>query len=50
MKNTILLATWEVANELAMTYFEENGIIYTDDTLPDMVNDFCDDFNIEITD
>ena len=44
----ILIATNEEAEMLAMTFFEENGILCLDDDLPDMIAEFISVNNIEI--
>ena len=46
----VLLATDEEATNLAIEFFEENGILCLDDDLPDMIAEFISVNNIEIID
>ena len=48
--NVVLMLTYEQADELAMTFFKENGFIYTDDDTVDMVDEFIAENGIIIID
>ena len=45
-----LLLTYEQACEIALTYFDENGFVYTDDETVDMIDEFIAENGIIIED